>query len=458
MSESVPSQRALRRPVAAILFAVLVTCVAPRLSAQTTGTFIDRLAPTDLRVVSYNVLWDTIFPEINATQAAKFERVVRALDPDILNLQEIDSPFDPTTTFSAADVANLMDSIAPLAGGANWHAHKGSDNVIVSKYPLSLQRTNTNPSSPRGIAIALVDLPDDTFATDFYFMNNHFKCCGDVLGGPEDVERQQQADALVNWMRDARSPGGFVNLAPGTPMAVVGDLNIVGLPDPLLNLIAGNIVDESVYGPDSPPDWDGTSLTDAHPVHNGSGATDYTWRNDYSQFAPGRLDYVLYTDSVARAAHQFVLNTVAMSAAERSATGLQTFDVTIDALLYDHLPVVVDFRLVADGGPGDFNLDRSVDSLDYQLWQHSFGSTTDLAADANGDHVVDAADYVVWRMNVGAGTGSSSPDPALYLVPEPASDLLILLACGSLAAILRRGPSHAFRPKSKGSQSWVKKK
>jgi endonuclease/exonuclease/phosphatase family metal-dependent hydrolase len=304
---------------------------------QETGTFIDRLAPSDLRVVSYNIYFDSIFAETNPVRAAKFARVMTALNPDILNLQEVYS-------HSAANVVGLMNSILPLDGGATWYAHKASDNIVVSKYPLSLPRTNTTPASPRSISMALVNLPDAQFQTDFYFMNNHYRCCGDFPGGPEDVERQRQSDALVNWMRDARTAGGSIDLPAGTPMAVVGDLNIVESLDPLNNLIAGNIVNEGTYGTDSPADWDGSSLGDAHPLHNVVGTADYTWRNDYDRFEPGRLDFILYTDSVARIAHQFVLNTFDMSPVELAATGLQTFDVTFDASNYDHLPLVADFR------------------------------------------------------------------------------------------------------------------
>ena len=83
-------------------------------------------------------------------------------------------------------------------------------------------------------------------------------------------------------------------------MAVVGDFNIVEGLDPLNTLIDGNIFDQSTYGADSPPDWDGSSSLDARPLHNIVGPDDYTWRNDSSQFDPGRLDYVIYTDSVWR--------------------------------------------------------------------------------------------------------------------------------------------------------------
>ena len=363
-----------------------------------TGTFIDRHLSTDLRVVSYNVLFDTIFPTQNAQQAAKFARVVSALDPDILNLQEILRP--------ASDVQNLMNSIAPLPGGTSWFVHKGGDNVIVSKYPLSLQRTNTSPPGERTQAIALVDLPDNLFSTDFYFLNNHYKCCGRE-GGVEDSQRQQQSDAIINWLRDAREPGGFVNLAPGTPFAVVGDLNIVGGPGPLNTLLTGNIFDEATYGLDSPPDWDGSILTDAHPVHNVTGTEHYTWRNDNSIFAPGILDFVIYSDSALDVGNKFVLNTVSMTPAERAATGLQLFDITVDSSgsNYDHLPVVVDFRIF-DFATSDFNFSRSVDGTDLAIWQSGFGTSTGATrsmGDADGARDIDASDLFVCQRQVTLG-------------------------------------------------------
>jgi endonuclease/exonuclease/phosphatase family metal-dependent hydrolase len=395
-------------------------------AAAQTGTFIDRHLPTDLRLMSYNVLWDTIFPSVSASQSAKFARVIQALDPDILNLQEINSPFDPSTSFSAVDVRNLMNTIRPLDGGATWHAYMGSTNVIVSKYPLSMTQSDTRPSTLRGMAMALVDLPDAVYPADFYVMNNHFKCCGNP-GGPEDSQRQRHADALVGWMHDARNPGGFINLPANTPMAVVGDLNIVGLPDPLTNLKTGNIVDEGTFGADSPPDWDGTALADAHPRHNFVGP-DYTWREDGSGFAPGRLDYILYTNSVVDVANHFLLNTVMMSSAERAATGLQQNDVLkYSAGWYDHLPLVVDFRF-AVRSPGDFNFDGTIDESDYDVWKLAYGGTN-AAADANGDGVVDAADYTVWRNNVNTEIIGSGGFAA---VPEPASCMLLLPVCAAL--------------------------
>ena len=230
-------------------------------SSAQTGTFLDRELPTDLRVVSYNVLWNTIFPGQNSTQAAKFERVVEAIDADIWNLQEI-GPNNPTS----ADVVALMNSIAPLGGGATWYGHQAWDNVIVSKYPLSMLRTDVAPEpSASSVALALVDLPDNQFDQDFYFMNNHFKCCGGV-GSWEDQRRQEQADSLVNWVRDAHLPLGGVNLPVNTPLAIVGDLNLVGSQQPLDTIVTGNIINENLYGPDYDPDWDGFRSEECQPV------------------------------------------------------------------------------------------------------------------------------------------------------------------------------------------------
>jgi endonuclease/exonuclease/phosphatase family metal-dependent hydrolase len=429
--------RSGRRLYRTSLLAVLVAALLPRGAAAQTGTFIDRQLPTDLRVVSYNVLWDTIFPDRDAAQAAKFERVVSSLDADILNLQEIGDPFCGCTPKTAADVQGLLNTIAPLDGGETWHVHKGSDAVIASKYPLSMLQTTTIPEGDRSQAIALVDLPDAQFDSDFYFMNNHYKCCGNV-GGSEDAQRQKQSDAIVNWLRDARTPGGAVNLPPGTPFAVVGDLNIVGGLQPLNTLIDGNIIDESTYGPDSLPDWDGSSLADLHPLHNATGPDDYTWRNDNSSFDPGRLDYVIYSDSALDVANMFVLNTVAMWPADRAATGLEQFDITVDddGEVYDHLPLVVDFRLFSFAA-SDFNFSRSVDAADLAVWDSGYGTGSGASrsqGDADGDGFVDGGDFLLWQQQFDSGGLSLSGSTA---IPEPSSSVLLL--SGAWLVWLRRG-------------------
>lgn len=399
-----------------------------RASAQS-GTFLDRQTASDLRVMSYNVNFDSLFPDTDTVQAAKFARVLQAVAPDILNLQEIYS-------HSASQVATLLNSIAPLPGGGSWYTYKGGDSVTASRYPLSLKRSNTNPTGDINQAIALVDLPDGVYPSDFYVINNHYKCCGDV-GTVEDERRQRQSDAIVNWLRDARTPGELIDLAPGTPMVVLGDLNLVGGPGPLQTLLSGNIADEVAYGSDSPPDWDGSPMTDAHPYHNASGPSDYTWRSDGSGYAPSRLDYIIYSDSALDVANKFLLNTVAMSPAELAATGLQTYDITHDSVgsNYDHLPLVVDFRVFSFAS-SDFNYSRSIDAADLAIFNAGFGTgngATRGSGDANGDGRVAGADFLLWQRQYDGG--QLSP----YAVPEPASIAFCFAASMGLGLMRYRG-------------------
>jgi endonuclease/exonuclease/phosphatase family metal-dependent hydrolase len=423
--------------------AVCLILALPSTTAQAqTGTFVDRQLPTDLRVMSYNILWDSIFPDRDATKAAKFSRVVNALNPDILNLQEIGDSFDleEWTPKTATDTRNLLNDIAPLPGGASWNVFKGSDSVIASKYQLTMTRATTNPAGHKSQAIALVNLPDEQYPTDFYFMNEHFKCCGSGTSS-EDLQRRQQSDSIVNWLRDARTPGGNINLSAGTPFAVLGDLNTVtGSTIPLNTLITGNITDEATYGTDSPPDWDGSSLTDAAPVHNATGSTNYTWRDDTGSFDPIRFDYVIYSDSALDVGRKFVLNTVGMTSAQRTASGLQQFDTAQgnSSVNFDHLPVVVDFRIF-DFAEADFNYSRTVDATDLATWQNNYGlasGATRGQGDANGDGQVNGRDLLIWQRLATVDV------PALAVVPEPHS--IFLIFCMSVMVLACRHPWNGF--------------
>jgi endonuclease/exonuclease/phosphatase family metal-dependent hydrolase len=301
--------------------------------------------------MSFNVGWDSIFadddpqndPYRTDSKQAEFLRIVGAIRPDIVCLQEINPARDPQ------QIASILDSALPLDSGKKWQAHSGRDNVIAAPYDLLMKadrRDHDQALTGRGHAMALIDLPDGTYKQDLYLICAHFKSAG----GQENIEaRQGQADGIVEWLADIRTAGDQIDLPSGTPILLAGDFNAYDT-DPayhLTTMVSGDIVDEDTYGPDSAPDWDGTDLADALPLHNGVGPETYTWRDDNQGFNPGELDRILFTDSVLSVEHSFVLNTASMTEADLEAAGLQAGDVLLDPQTgrYDHLPLVVDIAV-----------------------------------------------------------------------------------------------------------------
>jgi hypothetical protein len=130
-----------------------------------------------------------------------------------------------------------------------------------------------------------------------------------------------------------------VDVIPKTPIVILGDMNLVGYVRQVETLLYGDILDEEKYGADIDPDWDGTPLTDLLSRHTETYHT-FTWRDDETSFSPGRLDYIVYTDSVLRVAKHYILDTAELSEAKLAEYGLSADDTL---LATDHLTLVVDF-------------------------------------------------------------------------------------------------------------------
>ena len=82
----------------------------------------------------------------------------------------------------------------------------------------------------------------------------------------------------------------------------------------------------------------------------------YTWRNDGSSYNPGKLDYIIYTDSNISISKHFVLNTLPMPNDLLIEWGLEVDD-TYEAS--DHLPRIVDFSFNDLGVSNDIDTPRS---------------------------------------------------------------------------------------------------
>jgi endonuclease/exonuclease/phosphatase family metal-dependent hydrolase len=315
-------------------------------------------APEQIRVLSYNV--EGAFM-LNSSLDGAFERIIKAVRPDIIAFQEISYIWPVRWSLredrksgagkEATILLNIKQRLETYFPGTTWTVHRGAFysgiyNALATRFEFVQGTTITDTipySGARGVTAALIDLPDVSFGvTDLYIMAVHFKS-GQTLD--DHRQRQRHADASINWMRDARTSGGHIDLPRNTPMLLVGDTNL-GYHDQgdaapyhaSRTLINGDIFDEATFGPDSPPDWDGTDSTDAAPYDHVNGNPRTCSSREASPTS--RLDRFIYTDSGLHVAHGFILNTHTMSTAALANAGLQAGDTT-DAS--NHLPVVVDF-------------------------------------------------------------------------------------------------------------------
>lgn len=385
--------------------------------------------PLDVRIMAYNTQGRFI---ADSSVDAAFNRIFTAIQPDLISLEEIPS------SVSAATMAARFNSIMPI-GGAGWQIHfgtlGGTRNAIASRYPLTLKRTDTIPaSSTRGVTMALADLPNASYSVDVYLLSVHLKCCGSP-GGSEDGNRQRSADAIANWLGDARGvarpSGENIALPANTPIIILGDFNLVGGPQPEATLLTGDIQDNATFGADVKGDWDVTNLTNLNPLDPFTG-NNFTWQGSTS-FPPSALDRFMTADSAFNAVNKFILNTNTMTPAARAAAGLQPGD-TLDTTTSDHLPIVVDLRVTnpcaldtdndgtpdcTDGcptdatrtapglcgcnvsasmqGTGDVNGDTRIDALDIQAFTRELAtpsspSLSACSADTNLSGTVNDAD------------------------------------------------------------------
>jgi hypothetical protein len=282
---------------------------------------LDKGPMSDLRVGAFNVENDGL---IDVSRVPSFERLVKALDADIIGFSECYST-------TAGDVKSLLDSWLPLGTANGWYVIKDDFELITaSRWPIS----NSWPSAFRQFPV-LIDLPA-SYGTDLLFTNAHLSCC------TNDAGRQAQVDEYAAFIHDAKSAGGLIDLPFGTPFVYGGDLNLVGFSQQLNTLISGNIQDVATWGQGAALDWDGTVLTDAKPRLTHQPMT-YTWENLGSSYPPGRLDFMIHSDAVLDMDKAFVLNTNEMPAAELVANGLLASDNTSAS---DHLPVICDYTIV----------------------------------------------------------------------------------------------------------------
>lgn len=338
-------------------------------------TPIDPLVPTGLekssaehiRVVAYNTLFDGL---LISNRLPHFERIVKALEPDIIAFSECyDTP--------VSTVESLMNSWMPTGTSEGWHVVKKGDLITASRWPV----LQTWPFITRSFPV-LIDLPD-SYPKDILVTNAHLSCCAN------NSDRQWQIDEYNSFFKQLKAGGAGLGFTEMTPFIYAGDLNLVGYAQQLESLLTGEIVNINQFGQGASPDWDDSPIKDELCIQTDKRMA-YTWRNDFSAYPPGRLDFIIYSDFVLNVEKSYVLQTEVMPEERLDQYELQAND-TGNAS--DHFPVVTDFtmtvvdqtekpaELLNEIFPNPFN-----DYLTIQL--NSPGATLVTIRDINGIEVV----------------------------------------------------------------------
>ncbi|KAA3617258.1 MAG: T9SS C-terminal target domain-containing protein [Calditrichaeota bacterium] len=302
-----------------------------------------------VRMMTYNTLSSGLF---DTDRQDHFKKIIQALNPDIMGFQE------------------QSDGNQVKALISNWiqetelySVELGNGNVVVSKYPVLNQALLT--TSDRTMAVLLQT--ESILGQNLLIINSHLACCAN------NESRQNDADEIIKIMRNWRSGDGPFPLALNTPIVHLGDFNLVGDSQQLITLTEGDIVNEATFGEDFLPDWDNTGLADLFSRQT-SIRMGYTWRNDNSSFSPGKLDYILYSDSNIELGNHFVLNTLAMSQSELDTYGLLSENTNIAS---DHLPRIMDIASLSPVSIEDKTEIPNKIEL-YPAYPNPFNSTTNI--------------------------------------------------------------------------------
>jgi len=318
----------------------------------------------DYRVLSYNVRRDALF---DTALKEEYQRLISAIQPDIIGFQEVYQN-------SGQQAAQLVEEFLPSSEGETWYSgDTGTDNLIVSRYPIVMQETVS------GNSVYLLDLGDYYVFT----IVAHPPCC------TNDNGRQNEIDAFMGFLRDSQNGMEF-DIPENTPIIIMGDMNLVGLRQQQTTLITGDIVNEGTYGPDFNPDWDGTALDDTK-ANNPGLPTSFTWYSPNSSFGAGRLDYLMYSGSVLELENSFSLHTPSLPADSLTAYGLESLD-TINAS--DHIPLVADFSLkTSNSSEQDSGLPKSIRL--HQNHPNPFNPSTSISFELNSSSKIRLSIYTL---------------------------------------------------------------
>ncbi|MHC4833962.1 MAG: endonuclease/exonuclease/phosphatase family protein, partial [Planctomycetota bacterium] len=225
-------------------------------------------------------------------------------------------------------LASWLDERLPVEGGWKVAVIDGDLRVAVaspSLEPSAALAAVERPLPEGRRTVRAVGAIHEFAGRRVLLISVHLKCCGSI-GSREDRIREAEAQAIREAVReamaDAASDGRGID---GVVMG--GDFNLVG---------GAGVLDEAARG----LDLDGSPLA-AAPLYGPTGGTNLTWRDARSEFMPGRLDFVLFSDARLELADGMVVDPAAFLPDDAAPDGPS-----------DHLPLVVDLRWKAVAAAG----------------------------------------------------------------------------------------------------------
>lgn len=305
-------------------------------SAADAPTWLPRAPQTVLRVLTWNV--ERAFLQRNAD----FQRVLRAIDADVLVLDEM------AADLSAARIAAAMPpQRAPWQAvyGSGGGPHQRASIVTTHRlepvpafdrlaYPEARYNRWLSIVPPQAEARARASLDAGVAAVGgivdidgrrLLVVGLDLQCCGDTPEGPEEERRRFEAASIRAAIDDVAGTLALDGILVG------GDFNAVQGSAPVDLLRRGANASKA--------------LTAVEARHRGHDVA-WTWSGEGTPFPSGRLDFVLHSGALVPLQAQ-VFDSEDLDTRARAALGIAP---GLSQSLSPHRPVVVDFGW-PDGGP-----------------------------------------------------------------------------------------------------------
>lgn len=320
------------RVVAVVALSLLLCVLGCTHTTRGTGEpeWLARHPDTDLRVLVWNV--DREF--FNRSEG--FQRVLRAVDADVLILDEMPTGVSGEQIVNALPAAAMpWRALYGSGGGANQRAS------VSARGPLARVEAFDRLPYPREHFDAwMVNIPERKRARvrdsldagvaavgglvtwqgrRLLVVGLDLECCGDSADSAAEERRQFEAEAIREAIDMVAAGAKFDAILVG------GDFNAVHGQAPVQILERGARVD--------------TTLDHPTPLHRGSDRIDWTWDGRGTPFPSKQIDFLLHSKRL-RVLQSQVFDSEELTPAEQQALQLPA---ELSRSLSPHRPIVVDF-------------------------------------------------------------------------------------------------------------------